>query len=102
MAADDTGARFPVLAPYGTNFSSGPPDCPSNQGSGRRSRRGMRNGRPLSLKTRALMAVAAATVAIPGVPVLSAAAGSPAAIATHAAAGHHAPKGAGNVTKVTP
>ena len=67
----------------------------------------MRNGRPLSLKKRALIAGAAATVAIPGVSVLGAAAGSPTAVAAHAQAAHHGPKAAGpratsRVTRVTP
>ena len=64
----------------------------------------MRNGRPLSLKTRALLAAAAATAVIPGTSVLSVAVGSPAAVAAHAQPSRHgsSPSGtAGTVSKVT-
>ncbi|HET6916273.1 MAG TPA: hypothetical protein VFH56_09320 [Acidimicrobiales bacterium] len=56
----------------------------------------MRNGRPLSLKTRALFAVAAAAAVVPGTSVLSVAAGSPSA--TAAAHAHTAGNGGPGVT----
>ncbi|HVA73907.1 MAG TPA: hypothetical protein VNF71_05030 [Acidimicrobiales bacterium] len=62
----------------------------------------MRNGRPLSLKTRALVAAAAATAVIPGTSLFSVAAGAPSTVAAHAQpAGHSVSKTAAGVTKVT-
>ena len=61
----------------------------------------MRNGRPLSLKTRAFLAAAAAIAVIPGSSILSVAVGAPAAISAQA---QHSPQANGTVataSKVT-